>query len=282
MGRDRDVGAFAEAALDELDVRAIHVLLVRVCDRRGLEVRALHDPEVRLRREQALEVVGSAVQVRLQHRAHAVVPCRTEPLVDAQCRVDEVGLLHVDAEERAELTGSRDEPFDVLVRDILVERQPEVRELQRDVGLEVLGDEPLENPLVLVRDGGGTGCVGNRLAKQRRVRMEPRVVQPAQHRDALVERLARDEARRADAPPVLLYEPLEALAVRRVEDRRPRQGRESCSDAGHAGARLPRRIDVVIQVEDVRGVVLSLDLDEPVVVRAVCRANRIRRLVVAR
>ena len=34
-----------------------------------------------------------------------------------------------------------------------------------------------------------------------------------QHRDALVERLARDEPRRADAHPVLLHEPLQAAAL---------------------------------------------------------------------
>ena len=48
----------AEPALDELEVRAIDVALLRVRDRLGLEVRALHDAEVRRAREEPLEVVG--------------------------------------------------------------------------------------------------------------------------------------------------------------------------------------------------------------------------------
>ncbi len=54
----------------------------------------------------------------------------------------------------------------------------------------------------------------------------PRVVEPAQHRDALVERLAGDEASGAHAPAVVLHEPLQSGALGCVEDRHPRQRRE--------------------------------------------------------
>ena len=117
----------------------------------------------------------------------------------------------------------RDEALDVRVRDLLVEGEAEMRELERDVRLQLLGHEPLEDPLVLVRDCRRPFDVGDRLAEERRVRVEPRVVQLPEHADALVERLAGDESRRAHALAVLLHEPLEPGALRRVEDGCARQ-----------------------------------------------------------
>src|SRR5215213_7036325 len=50
---------------------------------------------------------------------------------------------------------------------------------------------------------------------------------------------------------------------------------------GRASGGGAARVDVVVQVEDVLGVVLALDLDEPVVVRSVRIADRVARVVVA-
>ena len=55
-----------------------------------------------------------------------------------------------------------DEALDVRVRDLLVEREPEVRELERDVRLQPFGREALEDALVLV--GDGLGAVASRNA----------------------------------------------------------------------------------------------------------------------
>ena len=52
----------------------------------------------------------------------------------------------------------------------------------------------------------------------------PAVVQLPQDGDALVERLARDEAGGTDPPAVLLHDALQPVAVGRVEDRSPRGG----------------------------------------------------------
>ena len=101
-----------------------------------------------------------------------------------------------------------------------------MRELESDVRLQLLGDEPLDDLLVFGGDGRRALLVGNRLPEQRRVRVQAGVVEPAQHRDALVERLAGDEASGAHPPAVVLHEPLQSSVVGCVEDRHPRQGRE--------------------------------------------------------
>jgi hypothetical protein len=119
--RDRDVRALAETTLHELDVRAIDVPLLGVRDRRGLEVGPFHDAKVRRAWEELLEIVGGAVEVRLQHSADAVVTGIAKALVDAEREVDVVRLLHVDPDERPQRAGTRDQPLDVRVRDLLVE-----------------------------------------------------------------------------------------------------------------------------------------------------------------
>ena len=111
-----------------------------------------------------------------------------------------------------------------------------MRELERDVRLQLLGDEAVEDALVLRRDGRRARRVGDRLAEERRVRVQPGVVQPAQHGDALVEGLAGDEARRADAHAVLLHEPLEPGALGRAQDGCARERRAVVSSGQLARA----------------------------------------------
>ncbi len=147
------------------------------------------------------------------------MPRCAETLVDSQRRVDERGLLHVDADERAEPLGLRDEALEVRIRRLLVERETEVRELESHVRPELLGDEPVEDQLVLRHHCARPGLVGDVLAQQRGVRMHARVVQPTQHGDALVQRLARDEARRPQPHAVPLHKTLQPLAVGRTQDR---------------------------------------------------------------
>ncbi len=234
MRRDGDVRTAPKSAFDELDVLPVDVRFVGIGDRLGLEARALHDAQVGCERQQALEVVRRPVQVRLEHGPDRVMARVAEALVDAQRHLDVLRLLHVDAEERPERLGTGDEPLDVGVGDLLVDGEAEVRQLERDVCLQLLGDEPLDDGLVLGRDGSGTRCVGSRLAKQRRVRVEPRLVQLPEHADARVERLACDEPRCADAPTVALDEVLQPRALGRMEDCGSRKRREVCAKVGHA------------------------------------------------
>ena len=62
-------------------------------------------------------------------------------------------------------------------------------------------------------------------AEQRRVRVQPLVVQAAEHGDALVERLAGDEPGRAEPHAVAPDERLHAPAVGGREDRLPQPSR---------------------------------------------------------
>ena len=183
---------------------------------------------------------GAAVEVGLQDGADALEPGGAQPLVDPQRPADVVRLLHVDPDERAQLAGARDEPGDVLVRGFLVEGEPEVRELERDVRPQLLRDEALCDPPVLVRDGRGACFVRDRLAEQRRVRVQPRVVQPAQDADALVERLAGDEPPGPEPSAVALDEVLQSFAVGRMQESRARQTRTRWRRGRSRGASLQR------------------------------------------
>ena len=130
----------------------------------------------------------------------------------------------------------RDEALDVLERGLLVEREAEVGELQGDVRAQLLGREPVED--LHVRRDGGLGALGRRdlLAEQGRVRVQPGLVQAAEDGDALVERLARDEPRRAEPHPVAVDDLAQAPAVGRAEDELPRQRAENAQlSDGSAG-----------------------------------------------
>jgi hypothetical protein len=103
-------------------------------------------------------------------------------------------------------------------------------ELERDVRTQVLRDEAVEDELVLGDDSGSLVGVSDVLSQQRRVRVETGVVQAPEHHDALVERLPRDEARRAEPHPVAVDHPPQPGAVGRAEDRRAGEGGEAHVD----------------------------------------------------
>ena len=114
----------------------------------------------------------------------------------------------------------RDDSLDVQVRRLLVEGEAEVRELERDVGAELLGGESVENALVLDHDCRRLLRRTDVLTEQRRVRAQPGLVEPAQHRDAFVERLSCDEASRAQPHAVPVDDPAQPPAVGGAENRR--------------------------------------------------------------
>ena len=81
--------------------------------------------------------------------------------------VDVGGLLHVDADERAERARVGDDALDVRCRFLLGEGEPEVRQLERDVRAQLVRGEPVEDPLVL-RGDRGCSC-GSGIASPSRV-----------------------------------------------------------------------------------------------------------------
>src|SRR5205823_3920964 len=128
-----------------------------------------------------------------------------------------------------------DERGHVLVGELLVEAEPEVRELERDVRLQLLGGDPVEHLAVRVDDGPAlVGCL-HVLAEKRGVREQPLLVQAPQYGDELIERLAGDEPRRAQAHAVAPDEVVEPGAVGECENRPPRRRVGGLGDHASAG-----------------------------------------------
>ena len=151
---------------------------------------------------------------------------------DPQGRIDERRLLHVEANEVAEPRSMGDELADVRACELLVEREAEVRQLERHVDLEPLGRDPVEDLPVGDDDRARLGLVRNALSEDGCVGLEAFLVQPSQDDDRVVERLAGDEARRSEAHPVPAHHALKARALGGGEDR--------LSQHGHGGT-LPLR-----------------------------------------
>ena len=197
--------------------------LLRVRDLRRLEVRALDEAEVRGKRQQGLEIGFAAVEVRLEDGADVVVACFAEPAVDAERGFDARRLLHIHAEEVAVPRGMPDELRDIPVRELLVEREAKVRQLERDVRAEAFRRDPVEELAVRGDDRSGLGLGRDALAEERRVREQALVVQAAQDGHGGVEALSRDEARGTEPEAVPLHEPPDGGTVG--------GGRGSCEDA---------------------------------------------------
>src|SRR5829696_2218977 len=222
--RDGDERARLNHPRHESRVRGVDVDLARHRHLRRLEVRALYDPQVRVQRQERLEVARRAVQVRLEDGPDVVEACLAQPPVRAQRRVDVPRLLHVDADEGAAAARVLDEPEHVRVRELLVDVEAEVGELQRHVAAQPLVGEPVDDRNVLRRHALRLGLVADALAEERRVRRQPLLVQAAQDGHRLVDRLARDEATRAELHPVSPHRPPRARAVGGSEDRAPQPG----------------------------------------------------------
>jgi len=146
------------------------------------------------------------------------VAALTEVPVDAERRVDVTRLLHVDPDEVAEGRGMRDELGEVALRELLVDREAEMRELEGDVRPQLLRIDAVEHLAVSGDDGTCLRLVADALAEQGRVRQQPVVVQPPQYGHRIVERLTGHEARGAEAEAVLLDEALEVRALGGRED----------------------------------------------------------------
>jgi len=134
--------------LQQPDVRSVDVSLVRIRDLRRLEVGALHEAEVGRQRKQRREISLRAEQVGLEDGADVPVAALTQPAVDPKRGVDVARLLHVDADEVAQLPRVSDELRDVALCELLVDREAKVRELERDVRPQTLRGDPIQHPAV--------------------------------------------------------------------------------------------------------------------------------------
>src|SRR4029079_2268911 len=118
-----------------------------------------------------------------------------------------------------------------------VEAEPEVCQLERDVDIQSLGGDAVENLLVRLDDAASLGLVVDSLSEQRRVGLEAAVVEPPEHGDRVVERLPRDESGRAEAHPVAPHASLQPRAVSGREDRLS-EGRLDAREGRHLGSGL--------------------------------------------
>src|SRR5919198_1299630 len=117
-----------------------------------------------------------------------------------------------------------------------------MRELERYVGLQTLRRDPVQDLPVRRDDTLGGRRLEHALAEQRRVRVETLLVEPAQDLDALVERLAGDEACGAELHAVLADQPLHAAAVRGDEDALAQAGVEPCGQRRASSQSLTSRM----------------------------------------
>src|SRR4029077_6935764 len=112
----------------------------------------------------------------------------------------------------------RDELGHVAVGELLVDREAEVRELERDVRLQPFRLDSVEQLPVGDDDRARLGFVAHTFAEEGRIPEQPLVVQPPQDRDGRVAALAGDEAGGAEPESVLLDEALQTRAVRGREE----------------------------------------------------------------
>ena len=133
--------------------------------------------------------------------------------------------------------GVRDELADVGARELLVEGEAEMGQLERHVDLQPLGRDAVEDLPVGVDDGARLGLVATPSPSRVVFALRPALVQPAQHDDRVVERLPRDEPGRAEPHPVPPHDPLQPRALGGGEDRLP-QGGLDAGESRHLGSGL--------------------------------------------
>ena len=224
--------------LQQADVRGVDVAFARVGDLRRLEVGALDEAQVRARagaappgrpRSGRGTTAGRRRRSRGRSRAGggrcaasrrrgATPPCRC-------------GRSCPRAARRARRARRRSRC------ELLVDREAEVRQLERDVRPQGLRLDAVEHLAVGGDDLARLGLVAHALAEERRVREEAAVVQPAQDGHGSVEALAGDEARGAEPEAVPLHEALQARAVRCRED----EAAEEFTPASRARSARPPR-----------------------------------------
>ena len=102
---------------------------------------------------------------------------------------------------------------DVVERELFVDRKPETCQFQCDVPVDALAAKSPDQLEILLRDAVGVGLPRDAFAEDRGVDPEPARIELIECHDALLERLAGDEAARSESHPVLTHEAVDALAL---------------------------------------------------------------------
>ena len=140
MRRDGGERVAATGGLEQQERQAheagIDFRTIRECNLGRLRVCALHEPNGGVERQQRCDVGLRAAQVRLQTHADVRVIGAHAP-VDVERRIDERALLHVDPDHVAERFRTLDDGAQVYFACILRDVESELRELDRDLRVDL-------------------------------------------------------------------------------------------------------------------------------------------------
>ena len=139
--RDRDIRALLDERFQSADVVRAHRFELAKRDRLRLDVDPLADAHV----VESRDVRERAPQVCLQHDADVLVTVRAQLAIELQGAVGRRRVLHVDAHEVPARRGVARERLQVLPDKLLVELEPEARQLDGDVRIEALLVDPREH-----------------------------------------------------------------------------------------------------------------------------------------
>ncbi len=152
MRRDADVAARVEQRVEAAQEVRAHRLGVGERDRRRLEVDALAEPNARPQVGERVDVVERPAQARLQDDAEVVVPALAQLAVEPQRVVGRRRVLHVDPDEVAVAGRGAHDVEEVLAAEVVRELEPERRELDADVRVELGLVNRREDVAVRLRD----------------------------------------------------------------------------------------------------------------------------------
>jgi hypothetical protein len=223
----------------------VHVLLLREGQLGRLHVGALHQAHSGAHPDEVVEIAGGPAQVGLHADPDVRVALPDLP-VEAESDLGVGRGLHVDPDPGPQGGGAPGEGGHVLLALVAVEIEPELRQLDRDLGVEAGRLDAIERAQVVARDFGGLGGRRQVLAEAGQDRTRAGRLEASRSRDRRFEVLARHEtrhgapdrarARRPRPQPAALRAGEEDVAQEshrlRRDDRRPRRGLSTPPERG--------------------------------------------------
>jgi len=126
-----------EHELQELAVLLVHLRLRFVGHVGRFVVRALHQPDLPGDVDEAFQVLGRPLEVRLDAEADVAGVLASEAFERVERRVRRVPVLHVHPDEDVVLVGGRDDSFEELPEGVLADVEPDLTGFHRDAGVDV-------------------------------------------------------------------------------------------------------------------------------------------------
>ena len=182
VGGDPDVAAGLEQLLERVDEVLPHLVELLEGELGRLDVDPLAQPDVRPQVGKRTDVVDRPAQVGLEDDADVVVPGVAQLAVEPQRVVGRARVLHVDADEVADLGRVGHDLLEVAAAEAVAELEPERRQLHAHVRVQVVPLDRLEHVAVLADDRHRLVDAGDLLAEDVDRRHLPALVEPRQRR----------------------------------------------------------------------------------------------------